>query len=109
MFTFGLTCFACEYKNICSIIICSTLCLLSFFLCSSGFFCVSAEEDRKKIYRKEKTLIFKTRRIRLDFLACICSILSHVNMKEGKKIREIDDFVIAKYEWKYNAIRNENI
>ena len=104
MFTFGLTCFACEYKNICSIIICSTLCLLSFFL-FVGFFLCFRRRRQKKIYRKEKTLIFKTRRIRLDFLACICSILSHVNMKEGKKIREIDDFVIAKYEKNGNIMQ----
>ena len=79
--------------------------LVFFFVRRVFFFCVSAEEDRKKIYRKEKTLIFKTRRIRLDFLACICSILSHVNMKEGKKIREIDDFVIAKYEKNGNIMQ----
>ena len=79
--------------------------LVFFFLCSSGFFLCFRGRRQKKIYRKEKTLIFKTRRIRLDFLARICSILSHVNMKEGKKIREIDDFVIAKYEKNGNIMQ----
>ena len=77
---------------------------LVFFFVFVGFLCFRRRRQ-KKIYRKEKTLIFKTRRIRLDFLACICSILSHVNMKEGKKIREIDDFVIAKYEKNGNIMQ----
>ena len=85
---------------------------LVFFFCSSGFFFVfPRKKTEKKFTEKRKLLFLKQGEFDLTFwlayaLSCLMSIC-----KKGKKIREIDDFVIAKYEkkWKHNAIRNENI
>ena len=71
---------------------------LVFFFVRRVFFCVSAEEDRKKFTEKRKLLFLKQGEFDLTFWLAYALSCPHVNMQEGKKIREIDDFVIAKYE-----------